>query len=91
MRATIIFLVSWFLIGFVSMAVMWISDMRNNEFNENYFDKECVGLSIFVLVMGYISIIILYFACTSEKKYFTKFIYKIANIGVKKAEKSSEK
>lgn len=78
------FVISWFVVGFICMISIWIGEMRGKEFNENYFDKDCVGVSALMFALGYISPFIIYAVCTEEKKYFTRFVYKIANIGVKK-------
>lgn len=55
-----------------------------------FFTVDVVCASIMILILGFISPFLLYIACTKEKKYFTRFIYKIANIGVKKEEVSKE-
>ena len=78
------FIISWFVVGLISVIVIWILELRGTEFNGDYFDKEHVTVSILLFLLGYISFIIMYAALTQDKKYFTRFIHKIANIGVKK-------
>lgn len=77
-------IVSWFVVGLISVATIWISDMRGKEFNKDYFDSEIVTLSIILIVLGYVTPFIVYSLFTSEKKYFTRLIYNISNIGLKK-------
>ena len=77
-------IISWFVVGFICVAIEWIGDMRGKPFNKHYFNGEVVASSITIILSGYISPIILYSIYTSEKKYFTRFIYWIANIGTKK-------
>ena len=76
--------ISWFIVGLISAMILWISDMRGKEFNENYFDSTAILISIVLIVLGYVSPFMIFWLFTSEKKYFTKLIYKIANIGLKK-------
>ena len=40
-----LFIISWFLAGFISMLFLWISDMRDEEFDEYYFDKRLTLLN----------------------------------------------
>lgn len=76
--------ISWFIVGLISAMILWISDMRGKEFNENYFDSTAILISIVLIMLGYISLFMIFWLFTSEKKYFTKLIYKISNIGLKK-------
>lgn len=85
---TILLIISWLVVGFISMVFTWLCDMRGAEFNKNYFDKDCIMLSFFILIWGYASLIILCCILISKHINFTKLIYKIANIGVKKTEES---
>ena len=78
------FIISWFVVGLVSVIVIWILELRGTEFNGDYFDKEHVTVSILMFLLGYLSFVIMYAALTQDKKYFTRFMHKIANIGVKK-------
>lgn len=86
----LIFVISWFVIGFICMFSLWISEMRGREFDEAFFDEDVVSVSIMMLILGFISPFLICIAYTKEKKYFTRFIYKIANIGVKKEKISKE-
>ena len=76
--------ISWFIVGLISAMILWISDMRGKKFNENYFDSTAILISIILIMFGYISPFMIFWLFTFEKKYFTKLIYKIANIGLKK-------
>lgn len=78
------FIISWFVAGLISVIVIWILELRGTEFDGDYFDKEHVTVSILLFLLGYISFVIMYAALTQDKKYFTRFIHKIANIGIKK-------
>ena len=83
----IIFFLTWFGIGFLSMFGMWVVDMRGKEFDKHYFDNDTMFMSFMTFLMGYVSLII--FICYLCHEYipFTKIIYKIANIGIKKSDK----
>lgn len=67
-----------------------IHDMRGNPYDENYFERgmHCV---IGLILMGGFSFFLCIFDIFRErhkkrknKRIFTKFIYKIVNIGIKK-------
>lgn len=78
--------ISWFLAGFISMIYFWVSDMRGEEFDENYFDFLNICISLLILMFGYFSVIISYLTWASKNKPFTKLIYKLCNIGIKNKE-----
>lgn len=78
------FFISWFIVGLICVMTICVSDLRGKEFNPDYFDGSTVYIFIFLITFGYISIFITYYLFASEKKYFTRLIYKICNIGVKK-------
>lgn len=80
----ILWIASWFVVGLISVMIIWISDMRGKEFNENYFEEGSAFVFMVLVIFGYVSPFIVCYVFTSEKKYFTKLIYKIANIGLKK-------
>ena len=79
----IMLIISWFVVGLICMICVWINDMRGKKYNEDYFNKSCIGTSICIFLLGYISPFIIYITFTQTEKYFTKFIYKVANISVK--------
>lgn len=95
---TIFIVFIWFLIGFFSAFFLWCYDMRGKYFDKDYFnDIKTIYLLINCLALGVLApfVILCDFISkwwkTREHKYyfkhiFTKFIYKIANIGVKKKE-----
>lgn len=76
-------ILSWFVVGIISMITVWIFDMRGKEFNENYFDNGNLFVSFLMIALGYFSPIIIYLSYANDKHYLTKFIYKISNIGLK--------
>ena len=80
----LVFLISWIIVGMISTLGAWILELRGAEYNENYFNKEHIYVSFLLIVLGYVSPLVICMAITSEKKYFTKFVYKIANIGLKR-------
>lgn len=80
----IIFVSSWFIVGFIGMIFSHLHDMRGEEFDENYFNKECVFVSIVMFLFGFIFPIILLFIWIHKKRAITKILYKIANIGISK-------
>ena len=53
----ILFLISWFLVGFLSIVFACIKDMRGKEFDPNYFNED-IGVILFLIAFGYISVII---------------------------------
>lgn len=77
------FIISWFVAGLISIIIVWILELRGKEFDENYFSREHVIVSLVMIIFGYMSFVIIYAALTQDKKYFTRFIHKIANIGIK--------
>ena len=78
------FLISWFVVGLICVMTICVSDMRGKEFDPDYFNTPMISMFIILIILGYISIFITYYLFASEKKYFTRLIYKICNIGVKK-------
>lgn len=83
----ILFTSTWFGSGVIAMVSMWISDMRNEELDEDYFDVEGILISLLALVFGYASLIGLIVNYCYNYKPFTKFIYKLANIGINSSKK----
>lgn len=86
----IIIAVIWLLMGLLPLMLVCIHDMRGNPYNENYFEG---GMSyvIGLILMGGFSFLLCAFDIFRErhkkrknKRIFTKFIYKIVNIGIKK-------
>ena len=87
----ITFVISWLVVGFICMFGMWIDSMRGIEFDPDFFyEEDIITVSILLFILGYISLLIIFLALMKDKKYFTKLIYKIANIGVKKDKASNE-
>lgn len=81
----LIFFISWFVVGFICMFILWIDSMRGAEFDPDFFSQDdVIPVSIILFVFGYISPFIIGAFYMQEKKCFTRLIYKIANIGVKK-------
>lgn len=79
-----IFLVTWFGTGLLAMFIGWVYDMRGQPFDENYFDATTIIMSLFVLILGYIGLLISVSIICYDHGFLTKIIYKIANIGIKK-------
>ena len=86
----IIIAVIWLLIGLLSVMIICVHDMRGKPYNENYFEGE-IHHTIYLILMGGFAFFIIIFLMIQERnekrksnKNFTKFIYKIANIGIKK-------
>jgi hypothetical protein len=79
------------MVGFICMFTLWIDAMRGKEFDPDFFGEEgIISVSLMLFLFGYISLLIVCIYYMKDKKYFTKFIYKIANIGVKKEESAKE-
>ena len=83
----IIFLITWFLSGILSFIFACVVDMRNKEYDKNYFnDAESVIIALFILFAGYVSIVVVFinYLFFVKNWSFTRLMYNIANIGVKK-------
>ena len=80
----LIILISWFISGVITSLMLWISDMRDQKYDENYFNVGNVVTSFLIISCGYLSAVISIFAFEYNHRLFTRLIYKIANIGVKK-------
>lgn len=90
----IIIAVIWLLIGLLSVISMCVYDMRGEPYDENYFKGEILHIICYILMGGVTFLIVLYLITTDiiqeiyekrkSNRIFTKFIYKIANIGIKK-------
>lgn len=76
-------MISWFIVGLISVILLFAIDLRGEEYNENYFnDKFAPALLAFVC--GYISLIFVILAYNDKNKFLHKLIYKITNIGIDK-------
>lgn len=80
----IIFIIIWLSVGFIGMIFMHLQEMRGKEFGKNYFNKECIIVSIFAMIFGCALPVILFICWCKDKKPFTRLLHKIANIGVNK-------
>lgn len=92
----IIIAVVWLLIGLLSVISICVYEMRGKPYDENYFKGEILHTIIIILTGGVSFFIVFYFITTDilqkiyekrkrkSNRIFTKFIYKIANIGIKK-------
>lgn len=92
----VILVISWILVGFISMVVSWFLDMRGEEYDPYYFKEDGMFLACLLMTMfGYITPIIMVFYYVPKKLNFrfsfTKFIYKLANIGIDKKNKPLER
>ena len=82
-----LFIVIWLLIGSVSFILGISRDLRNNEYNEGYFDEDFWEMFWKFTALGFITVILFILLEISElnnKGFFNKLIYNICNIGVKK-------
>lgn len=80
------FLFLWLFVGLVSMIFLIASDLRGQEYDDDYFDEDVVKVAIIVVLFGFISPLFVLYFFTSEKlnkNVFTYFIYKLVNIGYK--------
>lgn len=73
------------LIGIISVLGVFIYDMRGSELDLNYFSKETIFASILLILFGLGSplIVLITLLCNPREKkhWFTKFIYKLSNVG----------
>lgn len=93
-KVYIIIAVIWLLVGLLSVMSMWVYDMRGEPYDEDYFKGEILhiigfifmGGVTFLFAFGLITVDILQKIYEKRKSngIFTKFIYKIANIGITK-------
>ena len=88
-------IIGHFLVGFLFIMGTILWELRGTEFDENFFTKEDFETIIFFTFYGYITplIFLIYFIFESwneygGKKIFTRIVYNIANIGIKKDENS---
>ena len=90
----IIIAVIWLLFGLLSVISICVYDMRGEPYDENYFKGEILH-TIILIITGGLSFLIVFYLITVDilqkiyekrksNRIFTKFIYKIANIGIKK-------
>lgn len=87
----ICFIALWIMIGFISIVFVYAYNVRGEEYNPNYFDGEMKYIILFSLG-GCMTLIVTIVAFISvwidehkpKSRLFTKFIYWLANIGVKK-------
>ena len=89
----VVFLITWFLSGILSLLISCGMDMRNEEYDENYF-KGTEFICVWIVVSGYIGLIsvlltLIYDSFKNRPKHtLTKLIYKIVNIGVKEKDEN---
>lgn len=81
-----LFIISWFLVGLLTFLFVCIFDMKDKEFDENYFKFEDIGVYLIVICVGYVSALILLcvyiFDILKEKRFEEKvarWIYDLAN------------
>lgn len=91
----VILVITWLVVGFISLIASWILDMRGEEYDPYYFKEDGTFLACVLMIMfGYITPIIMLFYYLPKKinfKFsFTKFIYKLANLGIDKKNKQLE-
>lgn len=64
---------------------MILLDMRGEEFDEDYFSLENISVYLGSILFGCITMFIFIGVCIYNHRPFTKFMYWLANIGIKKA------
>lgn len=97
----IIIAVIWLLIGLLSVISICVHDMRGEPYDENYFKGEILHTICLILMGGMTFLFVFYFTIVDilqeiyekrkSNRIFTKFIYKIANIGIKKDKDGDKK
>ena len=77
---------SWLIFGLIAASLFVIDDMKNTEYDEDYFTGD-VKMAYFILtILGYLSMLftIIYYIITIFRKskfiHLNKILYKIANI-----------
>lgn len=77
--------ISWFGLGFLTALLLVLTDMRNKEYDADYFKDNDNSFTFFITVLfGYISFVLCLMYFIFQFKLFTKFCYWLANIGTKK-------
>ena len=79
-----IIIISWFLIGLITGTIIILLDMRGEEFDEDYFSLENIAVYLGSILFGCITMFIFIGVCIYNHRPFTKFMYWLANIGIKK-------
>lgn len=82
-------LVGYFLIGFITMSLVIIHDMRGEQYDPNFFDKETIFGAVITFFCGYFAPLLVYIACNqnnprNRKHLITRLLHKLSNIGIKK-------
>ena len=54
-KLIIFLLISWIIAGLFSVLLIFIHDLRNEEFDDNYLDLQAIVSIIFVIIGGFIS------------------------------------
>ena len=90
-KLAIFLIISWIIAGLFSVLLIFIHDLRNEEFDDNYLDLQAIVSIIFVIIGGFISFTIVtisYIVYIFNEKVsmysINKFVYNLANIGIKK-------
>ena len=78
----IIIMISWCVVGLISVILLFAIDLRGKPYNEKYFEDKLLP-TLLVFVLGYFSLLAVVLAYNNEKKFLQKTIYRIVNIGVK--------
>jgi hypothetical protein len=94
--AIIVLVITWLLVGFLSLVATWILDMRGEVYDPYYFKGDGAIFACFLIVaLGYIMPILIFFLYAPKKLNFnfsfTRFIYDLANINIKKNGKKLER
>ena len=87
---SVLFLVSWIMVGLVGSILGIASDIRGCEYDEDYFDGEVICAIIVTTIAGYLGLIFTIIFILHNRHAFSKLIYKIANIGIKKEKNNEE-
>lgn len=80
-------IITWVLSGILALFIACGIDMRNEEYDENYFDG-CAMRVLIVICNGYISLIVALYVLFENRHIFTRLIYTIVNIGIKDKNKN---
>lgn len=98
-----IWILLWLLLGVLGLLILFIDNMRGQEYDPDYF-KFYDGFDYFgfliVTIMGPISLIIVFVLIAYEKyqkyinynpeKSFTRLLYNLSNLGLKDKEQTDE-
>lgn len=82
---------SYILTGLLMSLFICFYDMRGKEIDLDYFNREEKLAFVIIIGLGYFSLFIVLAVYCNDNKIFTKLLYRIANIGIKKGKTDDDR